>query len=364
MTPRSPRSPLRRAALLATLLVALPAAATAATPVELPDWLQQDERNTITTFQKVAPTVVFVTTNAVARDWRSRQWTEQPQGAGSGFIWSKDGYVVTNYHVVAGGDSYTVTLYDQTTIPAKLVGVDPAKDVAVLKLEAVPERLLAIQVGDSSNLLVGQKVLAIGSPFGLDRTLTTGVISALGREIAGAGGVTIRDMIQTDASINPGNSGGPLLDSRGRLIGMNTVIFSRSGQSAGIGFAVPVNFIKRLVPQLIAHGKPIRPGLGVRIFSDDVARGVGVRGVIIRDVTRGSSAASAGLRGTVYDNRGRPRMGDVIVGIDDYPVHNYDELYNALDRYTVGDTVKVHVRRPGAGEGDGLVVEVELQELP
>ncbi|GMV40471.1 MAG: hypothetical protein AMXMBFR64_21870 [Myxococcales bacterium] len=331
---------------------------------ELPSWLLEDERNTITTFQKVAPAVVFVTTNAVARDWRSRQWTEVPQGSGSGFLWSAEGYVVTNYHVVANGRSYSVTLYDQSTVPARLVGVDPAKDLAVLKLEGNGERFASVVAGDSSNLLVGQKVLAIGSPFGLDRTLTTGVISALGREITGAGGVTIRDMIQTDASINPGNSGGPLLDSRGRLIGMNTAIFSRSGQSAGIGFAVPVNFIKRLVPQLIAHGKPVRPGLGVRIFSDDVSRAVGIRGVIVRDVVKGTSAETAGLRGTEYDRRGKPRLGDVIVGIADARIASYDDLYNTLDRYKPGDRVKVRLLRD-AGEGPKeVVVDLDLQEVP
>ena len=338
-------------------------AGAAAAEESLPSWLQPDERNTIETFRTVAPSVVFVTTNAVARDWRSRQWTEVPQGAGSGFVWTHDGYVVTNYHVVAGGDSYVVTLYDQSSHPAKLVGVDPAKDLAVLKIEAEEGRFAAVDAGDSSNLIVGQKVLAIGSPFGLDRTLTTGVISALGRELTGAGGVTIRDMIQTDASINPGNSGGPLLDSRGRLIGMNTAIYSRSGQSAGIGFAVPVNFIKRLVPQLIAHGKPVRPGLGVRIFSDDVARAVGIRGVIVREIVAGSSAASAGLRGTRWDRRGKPRIGDVIVQIEDVTVESYDDLFNALDPYKPGDRVRVHVVREEKGKPREISVDIQLQEV-
>ena len=353
-----------RAARIGALLLLLVTARTATAQEALPSWLQDDERNTVTTFQKVAPAVVFVTTNAVARDWRSRQWAEVPQGAGSGFLWNHEGYVVTNYHVVANGDSYTVTLYDQSTLSARLVGVDPAKDLAVLKLEGSGERFAAIQVGDSSHLLVGQKVLAIGSPFGLDRTLTTGVISALGREIGGAGGVTIRDMIQTDASINPGNSGGPLLDSRGRLIGMNTAIFSRSGQSAGIGFAVPVNFIKRLVPQLIAHGKAVRPGLGVSIFSDDVARAVGIRGVIVRDVLKGTAAHSAGILGTIWDRRGKPRLGDVIVGIADLPVGSYDDMYNALDRFKPGDQVKLHLLRNGREGAKELVIDIELQELP
>ena len=347
-----------------TALILLPVRADAEQDTP-PSWLLEDERNTISTFRDVSPSVVFVNANAAKRDYYSQQVLEVPQGSGSGFIWSKDGYVVTNYHVVAVGNAYTVTLYDQTTLPARLVGVDPAKDVAVLKLEEGPEHYDAIKAGDSSNLMVGQKVLAIGSPFGLDRTLTTGVISALGREISGAGGVTIRDMIQTDASINPGNSGGPLLDSRGRLIGMNTAIFSRSGQSAGIGFAVPVNFIKRLVPQLIAHGKAIRPGLGVRIFSDDVARAVGVKGVIIRDVGKESAASVAGLRGTIFDRRGRPRIGDVIVKIDSYPVESYDDLYNALDRYSIGDVVSVHaLRANGRGEPKEVVVRIALQEVP
>jgi S1-C subfamily serine protease len=310
----------------------------------------EDERNTIAVFQAVAPATVFVTQSQLVRNRYTMRVDQIQAGTGTGFIWDTQGHVVTNFHVVAGGASFSVTLWDGEVLPATLVGGDPKRDIAVLALDpaSLGEReLTPVRLPDAgSPLVVGQKALAIGNPFGLDHTLTTGVISALDREVVGFGGVTIRDMIQTDASINPGNSGGPLLDSAGQLIGMNTMIFSKSGTSAGIGFAVPVATIRRLVPQIIQFGKPRRAALGVEILSDAIARRAGLRGVIIEKVEPGGPAERAGLRGLLW-NRGQPSLGDVIVGIDDHAVSNYDDLFNALDRYTPGDVVKVKVSRGG-----------------
>jgi S1-C subfamily serine protease len=240
----------------------------------------------------------------------------------------------------------TVTLQDQRAFPARLVGVEPRKDVAVLHIEAPKEALRPIHRADKSpELEVGQKVIAIGNPFGLDHTLTTGVISALGREVQGIGGVGIRDMIQTDAAINPGNSGGPLLDSGGKLIGMNTMIFSRSGAWAGIGFAVPASTILRIVPQIIKTGRAEQVGLGVQIDPmQRLERRLGIRGVIVLSTISGTPADRAGMRGITRGPLG-VTLGDVIVGIDGTPVHDYDDLYNTLDTRKVGDTAKVRVAR-------------------
>ncbi len=314
----------------------------------------EDERNTIAVFEAAGPATVFVTQSQLVRNRFTLRVDQIPAGTGSGFIWDAEGHVVTNFHVVAGGDSFAVTLWNGTSLPAKLVGGDPKRDIAVLELdqngigdglgnlELTPVELPAAE----QPLVVGQKALAIGNPFGLDHTLTTGVISALEREVVGFGGVTIRDMIQTDASINPGNSGGPLLDSGGQLIGMNTMIYSKTGSSAGIGFAVPVATIRRLVPQIIQYGAPRRAGLGIEILSDTVAKRARLRGVIIERVEPGGPAATAGLRGLTRRG-GQIGLGDVIVGIDDFEVENYDDLFNALDRYNPGDTVQVKVTRGG-----------------
>lgn len=320
----------------------------------------EDERNTIAVFQAAGPATVFVTQSQLVRNRYTLHVDQIPAGTGSGFVWDREGHVVTNFHVVAGGHSFAVTLWDGTTVPARLVGGDPKRDIAVLALDtaavakaqaerpgAEPVALTPVRLpAPEQPLVVGQKVLAIGNPFGLDHTLTTGVISALEREVPGFGGVTIRDMIQTDATINPGNSGGPLLDSAGQLIGMNTMIFSKTGSSAGIGFAVPVATIRRLVPQILEFGKPRRAGLGIEILSDTVAKRANLRGVIIDRVEPGGPAANAGLRG-LSRQRGQIGLGDVIVGIDELPVGNYDDLFNALDRYEPGDTVEVKVSRAG-----------------
>ncbi len=326
--------------------------AEAAPPVHEPDpneWLTNDERNTIRIFKDVSPSVVHVINKAFQRDFFSADLTEVQRGSGSGFVWSREGHIVTNYHVVQGGNAFSVVLDDQSQYEARLLGAEPKKDIAVLKIEVDPAktRLKPIEVGQLRGLQVGQKVIAIGSPFGLDRTLTTGVVSALGRELKGVGNVTIRDMIQTDAAINPGNSGGPLLDSRGRLIGMNTAIYSPSGSSAGIGFAVPVSFIRRLVPQVIATGHPSTPSPGVRPSADWGARRLGVQGVIVRSVEPNTGAAQAGLRGTSEDARGRLILGDILVAVEGKRTRNYDELYNALDTVQPGQEVVVQYVRDG-----------------
>jgi S1-C subfamily serine protease len=310
--------------------------------------LASDETATIELFRTASPSVVYITNVGLRRDFFTRNVTEIPQGTGSGFVWDRDGNVITNWHVIEGANAARVTLADNTTWDARLVGAAPDKDLAVLRIEAPAERLVPIAVGASSDLLVGQKVFAIGNPFGLDQTLTTGVISALGRVITARTGRTIDGVIQTDAAINPGNSGGPLLDSAGRLIGMNTAIYSPSGTSSGVGFAVPVDTINRVVPQLLAHGRVIRPGFGVRIADDVAARRLGLReGVLVYDVGPGSTGEAAGIQGTYRDARGRLVLGDIIVAVDGQSVRNTNELLNMMDHYEVGDEVELTVIRDG-----------------
>lgn len=319
----------------------------------------ENERNTIDVFRTMAPSVVFVKQNQQVRDRFSMRALELQAGSGTGFIWDKEGHIVTNYHVVAGGDSFTVTLFNQKTYEARLIGGEPRKDTAVLKIEAPAEELEPIVLpARGYTPEVGAKTIAIGNPFGLDHTLTTGVVSALGREVMGFGQVTIRDMIQTDASINPGNSGGPLLNSAGQIMGMNTMIFSKTGSSVGIGFAVPVSVIRRIVPQIIRTGKAEQVGIGVSILPDDVARRYGVQGVIISELLPGSPAEQAGFQGLKMGRRGAT-LGDVIVGIDDDAVTNYDELYNALDGRKAGERVTVTVLRDGGQKK----LQVELYSM-
>lgn len=322
--------------------------------------LLPDEENTIKVFKGASASVVYVTNVAITQ---SPGMDEQaiPQGTGSGFVWDTAGHIVTNFHVVAGGDAFLVTLGDQTQLEARIVGSDPTKDIAVLKVEKDHKKLQPVRTAKFEALRVGQKTIAIGNPFGLDHTLTTGVISALGREMQGFSGITIRDMIQTDAAINPGNSGGPLLDSDGNLIGMNTMIFSRTGGSAGIGFAVPVSFIMRIVPELIKFGKVVRPGMGISILNTGQKFYLlGDRpGVVINEVAPGSPAAKAGLRGLRRLPGGRVAAGDVIIGVEGYAVKDFDELFNVFDRFKPGDTVKVKVMRAGKE----LVVPVTLVNI-
>jgi S1-C subfamily serine protease len=314
-------------------------------PVAFREELAADEQATIALFQASSPSVVYITTSAVRRDAFSFNLLQIPQGTGSGFIWDEHGYVVTNFHVLQEAHAARVTLADQSIWDAQLVGVEPDKDLAVLKIAAPASQLRPIPLGTSRDLAVGQKVFAIGNPFGLDQTLTTGVISGLGREIESVTGRPIQGVIQTDAAINPGNSGGPLLDSGGRLIGVNTAIYSPSGAYAGVGFAVPADTVNRIVPELIRHGKVIRPGLGISVADDHLVTRLGLSGVLILDVLRDGAAAEAGLQPTRYDARGRVLLGDLIVAINDKAVTNSDDLFTILDSYKVGDTVKVTVRR-------------------
>ncbi len=309
--------------------------------------LGRGERDTIALFRRAAPSVTFITSVARRRDLFSLNVYEIPRGTGSGFVWDQNGHVVTNYHVISGSSGVQVTLADQSTWDAKLVGAAPEKDLAVLRIEA-PESLLSpVAVGTSSDLEVGQQVLAIGNPFGLDQTLTTGVISALGREIESQTGQPIRGAIQTDAAINPGNSGGPLLDSGGRLIGVNTAIVSPSGAYAGIGFAIPVDTVNWVVPELITHGRIERPTLGVELASEQLMARLGLEGALIMDVYRGSGAERSGLQGTYRDRRGRVELGDVIVSVDGQTVESSLDLILLLERYRVGDRVDVGVARNG-----------------
>jgi len=304
--------------------------------------LNRDELSTIDVFREASPSVAYITTLALQRTLFGMNEYEIPLGTGSGFVYDKAGHIVTNYHVVKDGTRLRVKLADQSEWEARLVGAEPDKDIAVLKIDAPPESLKPISVGQSTGLLVGQKVLAIGNPFGWDQTLTTGVVSALGREIQSLTGRKIRDVIQTDAAINPGNSGGPLLDSAGRLIGVNTQISSPSGASAGIGFAVPVDTVNEIVPDLIRFGHVKRIGLGVQLALDTNIRRFGLPGPLIEQVVPDKGAAEAGLRGTTIDARGYIRqLGDVIVKIDGTRVQNQNELKDALDGKKAGDKVLV-----------------------
>jgi S1-C subfamily serine protease len=323
------------------------------------DKLGADEQSTIDVFAKFSRSVVHITSLETHRDRMTLDVSEIPQGTGSGFIWDQDGHIVTNYHVVQYGDRAAVTLNDNSTYPAKIIGRAPDKDIAVLRIDAPPHKLLPLPIGQSATLKVGQKVLAIGNPFGLDQTLTTGVVSGLGREIKSVTQRSIFDVIQTDASINPGNSGGPLLDSSGRLIGINTAIYSPSGTNAGIGFAVPVDTVNSIVPQLLKHGKINRPGLGINVLTDQMAIVNNIDGVAILAVTPGGAADQAGLTGAKRDPLGRIRLGDIIVKIDDVEVHRQSDLYRALDPHKVGDEVDVTV----VNQDQRRTVKVKLQAV-
>lgn len=323
--------------------------------------LAADEQATIEIFREASPSVVFVTSVERRRDYFSLNIFEIPRGAGTGFLYGSDGHVVTNFHVVQGAARFVVTLADRTEYDAEFVGAEPDIDIAVMRINAPPERLKPIAIGTSSDLLVGQKCFAIGNPFGLDQTLTTGVVSALGREITSVNGRPIRDVIQTDAAINPGNSGGPLLDSAGRLIGVNTQIASPSGASAGIGFAVPIDTVNAVVPEIIRYGKVRRPVLGVDLFNDAVTHRLKLPGPLIRGVTSGSSAESAGLRGTVFDQAGNVRqVGDIILRINGTRVRTFNDVREALNPFKEGDEVNVTVLR----NDREVTVPVRLRAIP
>jgi S1-C subfamily serine protease len=327
-------------------------------PIAARGELAPQEKSTIALFRQASPSVVHITAIAVQRDLFTLKPYQIPEGTGSGFIWDTTGNLITNFHVIQNADAAQVTLADQSSWKAKLVGAAPDKDLAVLKIDAPANRLPAIPVGTSKDLQVGQSVFAIGNPFGLDQSLTTGVISALGREIESVTRRPIQGVIQTDAAINPGNSGGPLLDSAGRLIGVNTAIYSPSGASAGIGFAIPVDTVNRIVPELIRYGKVTRPGMGVQVAEDQIAARLGVSGVLVVDVVPGSASAKAGLRPTRREASGRVRLGDVITAIDGKKIESPNELYLTLEKYKVGDSVNVSLLR------DGKTVQVRVTLEP
>ncbi len=307
--------------------------------------LLPEERSTVELFRKASPSVVYITTATRERrvDYFGRRFDRVQDGTGSGFLWDSEGHVVTNYHVIQNADVAQVTLYDQTTWPASLVGKDPEMDLAVLRIEAPAEKLRPIPVGSSRDLQVGQSVVAIGNPFGLDYTLTTGVISALDREVQSITGRELQGVIQTDAAINPGNSGGPLLDSSGRLIGVNTQIVSSGGAWAGIGFAIPVDTVNWVVPELILHGQVNRPQLGVTLV-DGARLRPRVDGVLVLEVVRNSGAERAGLRGSRRTRQGIV-LGDVITAVDGEPVRSVSDVRALLERQQAGDSVTVSLLR-------------------
>jgi len=326
--------------------------------------LATDEQNNIEVYRTVAPGVVYIQSTTTVRDFFGL-FSEPVEGAGSGSIIDEQGDILTNFHVIANAEKLTVSFGGGKNYPAKVVGRDPDTDLAVIRLlESPREQMTVVPLGDSDKLVVGQKVLAIGNPFGLDRTLTTGVISGLQRPIRAQNGRQIEGAIQTDASINPGNSGGPLLDSHGRMIGINSQIESPSGASAGVGFAIPINIAKRIVPQLVRNGYVQRPKLGitprdVESLSNQVRLPVSY-GVLIWAVQPGSSAANAGLRGLVQTENGDVELGDIIVAIDGEKVSNNDDLFKLLDKHQVGDTVRVELVR----NSRRMTVPVKLMEAP
>lgn len=319
-----------------------------------------DEQNNIEVYKSISPGVAFITTSQKFENFWGQEF-EQESGNGSGSIIDNQGHILTNYHVVEGATKLTVSLGDNKVYPAKLIGGDPDTDLAVIKIEPTTEGLTVVPLGDSDKLVVGQKVLAIGNPFGLDRTLTTGVISGLQRPIRARNGRPIDAAIQTDASINPGNSGGPLLDKYGKMIGINSQILSQSGGSVGVGFAVPVNTAKRVIPQLIQNGYVVRPKLGATLPSvkDLVARGNRLpvdSGLVVYQVLPGGPAAKAGLKGVGSDGT----VGDIIVSVDGQKMRDLDDLYRLLDKKQIGDTVSVEVFRGG----QTVTVPVKLTQVP
>ena len=322
-----------------------------------------DEQNNIEVHRTLSLGGVFIHSTSYARDFLG--FVEPQEGSGSGSIIDQQGNILTNYHVIEGAQKLSVSLGGQKDYAATVVGGDPDTDLAVIRLIEKPAGpLTVVPLGDSDKLVVGQKVLAIGNPFGLDRTLTTGVISGLQRPIRAQNDRLIEGAIQTDASINPGNSGGPLLDSHGRMIGINSQILSRSGTSAGVGFAIPVSIAKRVVPQILQNGKVRRPKLGistrdVSTFRNQVELPVS-EGVLIVQVARNGAAAAAGLRGLQPTDDGDVALGDIIVGIDNDQIRNTDDLFRVLDKHRVGDSVNVRIWRAGRN----MTVAVRLMESP
>jgi S1-C subfamily serine protease len=346
---KTARSRLTLAA-IAGALAAVPCSVLAATPASTgatrPAVFAPAEQSVINIFKRVSPSVVSVANKAILRDLFDSSLYEVPQGAGTGFVWDKEGHVISNFHVVYGAAAIQVTLNDGTSYNAELVGQDPDEDIAILKIDAPKTLLTPVEPGRSADLQVGQTVLAIGNPFGLDTSLSLGVVSALGRNITSMSRRMIHNVIQTDAAINPGNSGGPLLDSSGRLIGMNTAIVSPSGVYAGVGFAVPVDTIRRAVPQLLKTGRVQRPTLGIRMVPQPLSRRAAVdRGVPILSVVPGSAAERANLKGVRQTRGGDIILGDIIMEIDGVAVNSDEDVSAAIDRHQVGDEIRVTLQR-------------------
>jgi len=310
--------------------------------------LAADEQAYVDVFRKVSPSVVNITSLGVQRDLFSMNVQQVPRGTGTGFVWDERGHIVTNFHVIQGANGARVTLADQSSWDAQLVGAFPDRDLAVLRIEAPQDKLPPITLGSSRDLLVGQRVYAVGNPFGLDQTLTTGIVSALNREIESFNNRTIRGVIQTDAAINPGNSGGPLLDSAGRLIGVNTQIASPSGASAGIGFAIPADEVNRIVPRLIRDGRFLRPTLGISAGNASLQRALNLpKGVALIQVVPGGPAARAGLQAFRRGPRGEVLAGDVITAVNNEPVADLDDMLTQFETRQPGETVTLTVWRAG-----------------
>ncbi len=320
--------------------------------------LDAEERNNVLVYASVNKSVVNITTESEVQGFVGAE--ETSTGTGSGFLVDKEGHILTNFPVVQGADVVRATLFDGSAHPARVVGVDASNDVAVLKVEAEADKLNPVALGDSSRVLVGQKIMAIGNPFGLERTLTTGIVSSLDRSLKAKNGRMIKGIIQTDAAINPGNSGGPLLNSRGQVIGMNTAIISSVGQSAGVSFAVPINSIARILRQLIEEGRVIRAELGVaRVYTTD-------EGLLVLAITEGGPAERAGIRpiqvklerlGPGFVRRSLdPDSADLIVAVEHKRVKTVDELLTEVEKRQPGETIRITVVR----EGRPIDVPVQL----
>ena len=304
-------------------------------------WMLENEKNNIAVFKQNKASVVHVTNNRFYRNLFSLDVNTIPQGTGTGIIWDESGLILTNYHVIAKANQILIKIYDKSVYEAELIGLEPNKDLALLKIEAPANKLKPIQISENSLLQVGQKVLAIGNPFGLDHTLTEGVVSALGREIQSPSGTPIRGVIQTDAAINPGNSGGPLLNSRGDLIGINTQIYSMSGGNAGIGFAIPVDKIQQIIHMLLKYGKVVRPYFGVTLLDGQIASYYDLEGAVIKEIKEGSPAEKAGLTGIKVDQARNFYLGDIIIRIGNSKIQNDNELLLELEKYSTGDTIEI-----------------------
>jgi S1-C subfamily serine protease len=329
-------------------------------PVAEREQLTADEQAAIAVFKTASPCVVFITSKQARRSLFSLSAMEVSEDAGSGFIWDPNGYIVTNYHVVENSAAAQVTLADHSTWKAHRVGTDPDKDIAVLKIDAPNNVLPPLRMGTSQGLQVGQRVYVIGNPFGYDQTMTSGIISGLGREVQSVTNRAIKGVIQTDAAMNPGNSGGPLLDSAGRVIGMTTAILSPTGAYAGIGFAMPIDTINRVVPMIIRGESVPRPRLGITTAEDHLVRRLGLEGVLILQVLPNTTAEKAGLQETKRKDNGKIGLGDLIVAVDGQAVRTSDDLFRIIDEHAVGDTVKMTVVR----EGKKVDVDVKLEAMP